>query len=275
MEFNFTPEEAQTAARAIVAEFRRRKFKVDIEVPVAEDVPFRPTMCGRKGDFMVLIEVHGQPQYSAGLRDLVRWASVNRAYAEIYLGTTDQAPISGSLLRELQKEGVGLISADEAGVIATLQGAWNHALVVSPDPTLRLGRCKKEVVAAVQGFNVGDRKANLQGMCEAVERETDGLARALARKGWIDKNEAAVRGMDWATQINVIAASDRYVGGRTPVVTQTLKDDLHSFRGARNLIDHKARTKQEERAREQQFVERMMMGPRLLANLLTIQRRVR
>ena len=97
--------------------------------------------------------------------------------------------------------------------------AGNAALIVTPDPTLQYGHCKKAVGDAVGRFNRGERLAGLRDMCE----DPLGFREAKAR--------------------------------------------LHSFRGARNLVDHPVASKREEIKREKQFPERMMMGPRLIPNL--------
>jgi hypothetical protein len=49
---------------------------------------------------------------------------------------------------------------------------------------------------------------------------------------------------------------------------------MHSFRNARNVIDHKVKSKRENAARERQFAERMIQGSRLAAELITIKRKI-
>jgi hypothetical protein len=97
----------------------------------------------------------------------------------------------------------------------------------------------------------------------------------LLQRSFPDKTEADVMGMDLSTTINVIAAQDRYTGGRRPLVNDNLKNDLQSYRGARNLVDHPARSKREEIGRQRQFQDRMLMGPRLFAELVSLRRRIR
>ena len=41
------------------------------------------------------------------------------------------------------------------------------------------------------------------------------------------------------------------------------------------LINHKVSSKRDEQKREQQFAERMLMGPRLTADLLSLQRKAK
>ena len=60
-----------------------------------------------------------------------------------------------------------------------------------------------------------------------------------------------------------------------PIVTGIFKNDLHSFRGARNLVDHKVRGKRDDVKRQKQFAERMMQGPRLVSELVSLQRKVK
>ncbi|MCI0677375.1 MAG: hypothetical protein L0Y42_16565 [Phycisphaerales bacterium] len=156
-----------------------------------------------------------------------------------------------------------------------MQQARNFALVVTPDPTLALGKHKKRVGDLVEKFNGGGRKDALRDMCELVEGETDKLIRLAVRKGWVNVTTTQVDNMDWSAQINALASANQCAAGKSLIISHTDKDDFHSFRNARNLLDHKVRNKREEKRREQQFAERMMQGPRLTAILLAMQRRVR
>jgi len=85
----------------------------------------------------------------------------------------------------------------------------------------------------------------------------------------------AVQAKDWSEQIDTLGSFNAYNAGHQPVVDNTLKADLHSFRGARNLVDHKVHGKRAESKRQMQFAERMMQGPRLMAELLSLQRKVK
>ena len=87
--------------------------------------------------------------------------------------------------------------------------------------------------------------------------------------------EADFKGKDWASQINELARWEVYNPPHGPVISPSLKDDLQSFRGARNLVDHKVRSGREDTSRQRQFAERMMQGPRLVAVLVSIKRRIR
>jgi hypothetical protein len=107
-----------------------------------------------------------------------------------------------------------------------------------------------------------------------VERETEDLAVIAVRKNLLKMNEATVRKMDWSDQINTLASPNAYNGGNKPIVDDQLKQDLHSFRGGRNLVDHPVRTKHENRRREVQFADRMMQGPRLVAELVRLKRKI-
>ena len=89
------------------------------------------------------------------------------------------------------------------------------------------------------------------------------------------KTEAELLALQWSTLIDVLASANSYTSRFPPLVSNILKADLHSFRGARNLVDHPARGRRAEMNRQKQFAERMMMGTRLVAELVSIKRRVR
>lgn len=276
IEFLLTPEEAQTTASAIVGHYRREKYKVSVESAVADDLRLRPTVTAESKGLRILVEAQGKPKYSEELKELVRWATANqRLYGQIYIATSINSEIGGKLLTSIQRDGIGLLLVDDQGNVIVSREARNPALTVWPDPTLKLGRCKSEVEEEVQRFNDGQRKAALQQICEIVERETDALARKAAKKGWLTHTEEAISKMKWANQLDILGSNKNYVAGYSSPLNNHLKSDLDSFRDARNLIDHKVRTKREERDRQIQFGERMMTGPRLIEGLLALQRKIK
>jgi hypothetical protein len=273
MKFTLTPDEAQAIAEAVHADLRKRHYAVEIERAIAEDAPI-PTLLAERTGLAVAVEAQRKPTLTPAIRELANWAIRERSYAKVYVATDIDATLSARLIKELKKLGIGLMVVDESEVEISHE-AQIPALVVTPDPTLKLGRCKTEVNGLVQQFNAGDRKAALGEMCAVVERETDVLGRKLAAKSWFDADTASVEAMKWSNQIETIASKGRYSSGHDPIIDAPLKADLDSFRGARNLVAHKVKNKAEQRKLELQFAERMMMGPRLTHDLLAAQRRVK
>lgn len=131
------------------------------------------------------------------------------------------------------------------------------------------------MVAALKKFNEINRKDGLRDICEIVERETEDLALIGVRKNLLNKSEATIKSMNWSSQINMLASVTSYQPSHSPIIEDAFKNDLHSFRGARNLVDHKVSTKREDKRRELQFAERMMQGPRIVAELVRLKRKTR
>jgi hypothetical protein len=275
MKFNFTPDEAQPAAKAVARFLKRKKMSVSVEVAAWQDAPLRTTLVGKLAGLVTLIEVQGALNYSKPIKDFATWIAAKRYYAELVIAVPSEATTQAGVLNELREDGIGLIVVEEDGAVRQSIQPKNPALVVTPDPTLKFGKCRQEVLDAVTKFNDVNRKDGLRDMCELVERETEALAVQAVRKGRLVMNESAIKGQDWSTQIDTLASAKAYNPGHTPIIEAKLKADMHSFRGARNLVDHKARTKRDDKRRQMQFAERMMQGPRLIAELMTLQRRIR
>ncbi len=275
MKFIFTPEEARGPAFAVAKYLTRQRMSVKVEIAAWPDAPYRTTLTAKKSGLYVLVEAQGTPNYTKPLRDLWAWLAAKRHYAELYLATLGAAVLEASMLAELQRDGVGLLIVEEDGRVVRNHSGRNPALIVTPEPTLSYGDCKAEVARAVEKFNDGERKDGLRDMCELVERETERIAVLTSKKQWIRLDEQSIKKMNWENQINMLASSNSYDAGRQPILGPSLKDDFHSFRGARNLLDHKARTKRDEKRRQRQFAERMMMGPRLIAELISIRRKIK
>ncbi len=275
MKFVFTPEEAQPVARRVYAHMKKEGFRVAVENPYSVDAPYKTTLIARQGQLNKLIEAQGRLDFHRELQDFARWLAAQRHYAELYIATLDEAAVPAVVLQAVRRDGVGLLIADGEGKIHILEKARNPALQVTPDPTLKYGDCRLEVRQAVEKFNQTDRKDGLRDLCEIVERETEKLALQASRRGLLKINEPGVIALDWSSQINTLASVNAYNGGRAPLFTPAMKDDMHSFTRGRNLVDHKVRGKKEDAKRQRQFAERMMQGPRLLAELISLQRKVR
>ena len=276
MRFEFTPDEAQTIASAIRAHLRRQGYKVRVEELFEDDVHYRTTLVARKSDFpVILVEAMGVLAYSKSLQEFALWLAAQRKYCELYLATHEDSSLTGGMLKEIARDGVGLMLVDDRHRITVHHNPRNPALVVTPEPTLKFGKHKAEVQKIVEKFNHGERKDALRDMCELVERETEALGIVLIRKGHLKLSEANLRAKDWSGQIDTLASENAVSAGHAPVVIPSLKNDFHSFRGARNLVDHKVKTKREDARRQRQYQERMMMGPRLFAELISLKNRVR
>ena len=104
---------------------------------------------------------------------------------------------------------------------------------------------------------------------------TEEVGLAACRKGWLKMPEPDFKAKDWAGQINELARKEAYNSPRSPLISANLKDDLHSFRNARNLVDHKVQSRREDTKRQKQFAERMMQGARLVAELVSIKRKIK
>lgn len=275
MDFDFTPDEARTIAEFVARALKRQKFSIQVEVSYHEDAPYRTTLTATRHDLTILIEAQREPTYGSALKDLVAYLALKRANVELSVATSESASVAGSLMTNLKRAGVGLLIVTDEGRLEKIQAARNPALLVTPDPTLKYGKCKLEVEYLVSRFNDGDRKDSLRDMCEAVERETDQLLRRLNGKGWVTLRADQIDSMNWQRQLDVLASSKGYSDGRNPVLDSSDKTDLESFKGARNLLDHKVKNKREEARRQRQYVERMMQGARLIARLVALQRRIR
>lgn len=275
MKFQITPEEAHKPAAAVIRFFKKKKMKVKVEQAAWDGAPYRTTVVAEQAGLKILVEAQGVLSYGRSLQDLASWLAANRHYAEFYIATIRDASIEVGASHQMKKEGVGLLIVGDDGSIDVHHRPRNHALVVTPDPTLKLGPVRQEVMSAVAKFNDSDRKDGLRDMCEVVERLTEEVGVAASRKGQLKVPEGPFRAKDWASQINELARPEAYNASHGVIVNANLKDDLHSFRGARNLIDHKARSLRDDKKRQGQFAERMMQGPRLAAELLSLRRKIK
>ena len=275
MNFLITPEEALPCAEKLLEHLRGKGGKLFVEQAAWDDSPYRTTLYRTAGEELSFYEAQGHLSFHSRLQNFAQWLAAHRYSAELYLVAEEGAATTAQLFIELQRHGVGLMLLRADGSFDCSILARNPALQVTPDPALRLEAKNPEVMACVGKFNNGQRKDGLRDLCEMVERETETVLVKAVKKGWITLTEADVLSRDWSGQINALGSSNIMIEGRNSLVDSKLKDDLHSFRGARNLVDHKVRSKREEQRRQRQFAERMLMGTRLMFELTELRRRIR
>lgn len=270
--FDFTPEDAQPIAIAVAKQLRRQRMNPQFEVAPFPGAPYRPTITASESGKKLLIEAQFTFDFHRELIDLATWMMTQRHYGELLIATTPAASITPGILNDLRELGVGvlLVAGDK---VEEFQAARNPALIVNPDPTLKFGPCKTEVETILRKFNYVNRKDGLRDMCEVVERETEVLLKVAIKKNLITIPLTSVAQKDWSEQIDTLGSAAASQAGAA-VVEDKLKTDLHSFRGARNLLGHKITKKRDELKRQRQFAERMAQGPRLLAELLSLRRKI-
>ncbi|MBE3142984.1 MAG: hypothetical protein IMZ61_03560 [Planctomycetes bacterium] len=268
MKYDFTPEEAIPNAEVVRSHFSKRSMKVVLERSPWPSAPYSTTVYAKKGSLYILVEAQSVFNYTRNLRELAAWLSKSRCYAELYIAVGIEATLKVSALNELRVDGVGLLTIDGEGSLTTSERAKNHALIMTPEPTLKLGKYGAEVRAATEKFNTANRKDALRDMCELVERMTDELGARACTKAWLKIPAAEFAKKNWESQINELARPEAYNTPHSPLIDTNLKNDLLSFKGARNLVSHKSTSSIAAQTKERQFAERMMQGPRIINDLL-------
>lgn len=275
-DFEFTGVEAQPVALAVRAYLAADKYSVVFETPCHPEAGYRPVVLGTQSGHMVIVEAQHSPAYLDPFANFVNWFFARRLSGEIYVATHEERPISGAMLKAIKRDGVGLLLVDDDGRVTRQSEAKNPMLQVSLDQTLALGGERGNVAKLYQRFNDNDRKAALRDLCELFEKIVTVFALKAAKKGALKIPEAKIERLSLSNKIDALGSADQSnrLDG-TAVLPDALKARLHSFRTARNLVDHPAITRRQEIKREQQFVPRMLEGPPLIADMLSLTRKIR
>jgi len=232
-------------------------------------------LLGVKYELSVLVEVQTGLSYLGFAQNLVRYLWNRRACAEFYMGISEDGNASLGALRELERDGVGLLLISREGSVHESRRANNPALQVSLDPRVPLGGHKNDVRSMYDVFNSGERKRAMESMVEFVEACVEGVGCKAVQKGYVLVTEAEFNAADFSHRINMLASHNQVVAGKEPVFSEPLKIDLHSFRQSRNLVKHPARGRWQALRRDIQFPERIHMGARLISDLLAIKRKIK
>lgn len=276
MKFIYTPEEALSIAQILFDFLKSQSFTVSIDQALNDEAPCSTTLIAKKAELSILVEAQNQANCDQYLKDLALWLNNHRFYAELFIATHRDASFSGSFFKQLDQTGIGLILVEDSGSVKIERQPRNPALVVCPEPTLKFGPFESKVKECIAKFNLphsfltsgSPRFDAARDMCEIVEGLTEELAITGVRKKILKLKEKNIEDQDWYGQINTLASKKACLPGKSPIIDGNFKADLHSFRGMRNLLDHRARSKRKEVERQQQLAERMMMGPRLIAVLV-------
>ena len=163
----------------------------------------------------------------------------------------------------------------EGDDIEILVKAKNFSLIVNPEPTLNFGKFTTEVNKSLKKFNEVNRKDGLRDLCEVFECSIEDLGTKLCRKGKFSSLiENGFIAKKLIEKIDILASNKVY-SSSSAVIDDTLKTDLHAFRNARNLVDHKTKNKTEEVRRQTQYADKMMLGPRLIHELEKIRKKIK
>jgi hypothetical protein len=271
MSFEFTSDEAQPIALAVEKFYRKQNIDVSFEKAPWEDAPYRPTIVGVQNELNYVVEAQASFDLHGELEKLAEYIMLKRRYCEMYIATARDSSIPAADLQKMRDLCIGLILVHNE-LITIHQPARNPALIVNPDPTLKFGTKASEIKHILEKFNYINRKDALRDMVEVVERETEMLLLTAVKKGAVTTPLASVSKKDWSEQIDTLGSASVSTTG-SPIISDKLKVDLQSFRGARNLVDHKTRSKREQIAIQRQFAERMAQGPRLFAELVALTRK--
>lgn len=256
------PDEVRPIADSLLVALSAKGWRCRTEVPFHGNAPLTTVVLATKGHEPTwLIEPQARPSYGTHVSRLSSWLRAERAHACLSIATTPDGHVSGAMLSSLKSDGVGLLIVDSDTFSVSMK-CVAPALIVHLDPGVRLGRHATKVSSFIEDFNGGNRIGAVRDICEFVEGETGKLIHKARRKGVVTKTEAQIDTYNWSTQIDVLTSAG--------VIDTTTKADLHSFRGARNLVDHPARSRSDALARARQLGERMLMGARLSGDLLRV-----
>lgn len=264
-----TPLDAQTVLSSVRRYFLDRHFKVAMDEAAFPDAPYRTSLTCRRRDELQLVECQSRLDYHRALKSFHQYLVERRLPAELYVAVaeSDEENISVARLREMDRDGVGLLLLDERSQVSVNKKACNWAYFAAPDPTLKFGALRPQVDGVFLKYNREDRVSGMRELSNLVEGETRRLGRTALARGRFGSRTPRVDAMDWSDVINLLASRQAASPGSVPVINDELKNDLHSFRGGRNLVDHPVRDAAEARRVARQFQDRMLLGARLVSDL--------
>jgi len=272
VKFEYLSRDLWPTAIAVARHFRTKGYTVHVERPILDASGFRPTLAFRKSWEVIAVEVNSSPAVEGAFWDFVRIALVHRAELAVYAAlprerSGNEILLPVSFLDALKNFGVGLLLVSASEVEEKEKGA-RCSLRFSIPPGRSLGKHKDQVLEAVKKFNRGDNVDGIRDLTEIVEGAIGDLASKAASRRLIIPTSEEIREMDFEGMINILGAPEWRGQAQRRFLDENLKNDLRSFKGARNL-GHHPRNRKQQRSLESQFMERSQASVRLLREILT------
>ena len=209
MKLSNIAEEARTIVRTIVKFYKKKKIKPN-EKWLWPDSRYCTTLCFMNFGLPILVEAQGRLDYHNSLKGFVQWFFGKRHYGEMFIATSDQSSLPAQDLKELKNDGVGLLLVSENGQVVVHQQPRNPALIVNPDPTLKYGNRKSEIMDAMTKFNEVDRKDGLRDLCEILESEVYRLMECAMKKGYLNLPPTVLEQKDLNGQIDTLYSKNAH-----------------------------------------------------------------
>lgn len=272
MKFNYLSRDLWPAALVVARHFKGKRYTVQGERRIGDAYGFRPTLTCKRSWDLVAVEVRSSPLIDDPFREFITTALANREELTIYIALPrerdgNEVLLPVSFLDELRRFGVGLLLVSNGEVEERERGA-RCSLRYTIAAGRSLGRHKDRVIEAVRKFNRGDNIDGLRDLTEIVEAGIDELAIKAAAKRLVVPTQDEIEAMDFEGKINVLGAPEWRGRAQRRFLEEDLKNDLKSYKGARNL-GHHPRNKTQQRNLENQLMERTQASIRLLREVLT------
>lgn len=274
MKFEILNKELWPIAKSITDFYRKRgitKFK--IEKSLNDTYRFRPTIFFKKRNGLIVIEVTNKPVFQEYFEGFVKDCLVTRENFEIYMAfpsmiENEEVSFTPCFLSQVKKYGVGIILVDNNNTIIHTK-AVKCFLRITPNELVAVIYNKSRILQIVDKFNVGQHIDAIRDITELVEKVVLVLALKAAQKRKIIPCVKEIETkFDFEGLINLMSAPNwkdnkGQIKPQKRYFDENLKNDLKSYKGARNLSHH-PRNSREEKILEQQLLERMRMGIRLV-----------
>lgn len=276
MKFEFSTAEVQKQAKLVIKHYRKQALQVSAEKRISDEANYVTTLTVADGQRTLLVDAQPELVYHKELQDFARWLRAERINAELLIAAPEETTVQANSLEQMKADGVGLLLITGSGKIKASFDSRNPALMIHVAPDLVFGKKKESVEDAVRKFNFTNRADGFRDLCDLVENATDELIEKECTKNKLTMTQAEIDQMDWATKINTLA-SDKAHGGNPAqrVVSEQLKDDLHSFRNSRNLFKHPVKSPTADANRHRQLTDKMMLGLRLMHEIDQLKRKVK
>ena len=267
-------------AKVLIKHYTKRGYKITQFHSIDTTYSYKLHLIIKKGYETIGIEIRERCSINSFFEKFILGCQSNKIPIKLYFAVPekigdDETIIAHGVHADLKNIGVGLLIIEGNNIIEDVTTISCHRRFAL-EPGTSLGKHKNRISEIVEEYNSGDCLTAIRNLADEVEDATYDLAAKAAKKGKINITAADIEAnrYDWEGIINCLSAPNYGGQPQTKYFDTKLSNSMKSFKDVRNLSGHKKGAK-ERKQLEQQYLEAMLQGTRLLRTLISIQAKVR
>ena len=267
-------QETIPSVKKYIGDLGYRRIKEEVPPPFAKSYPWTPTLTANtplgRATFDVRDVMRFEPQL---FKNYVQYCQINRIEVEIWLvvvSDSDDFSYFHTFLKEMKINGVGLMVVSPTHkdiVIKAIPMSVKHNFSNEEVDVKYYGAKTRR---ARDRFTDGDWLDAFKEQILIFEQAVTDVLKTADKKGVVCLSKKIAK-MQLHESIDLLGDPNKSLPQGSPVLIERNRLDCLSYKNGRNLASHPRTSLEEERILYRAVLEKMMMGFRLIQELVAIR----